>query len=57
MRTEAIGEPLGSVERNIVQRVQFADDHGVDQFTDAEGPTRILVIALVVNLIDEIPTE
>jgi hypothetical protein len=57
MRAEAIGEPLGCVERNIVQRVQFADDHRLDQLTDAEGPTRILVIALVVNLIDEIPTE
>src|SRR5262245_4535439 len=57
MRAKAISKTLGSVERDIVQRVQFANDDGLDQLTDAEGPTRTLVIALMVHLIDQIPTE
>jgi hypothetical protein len=36
MGTEALGEPLGDVERDIVQCMQFVDDDGLDQLIDAD---------------------
>jgi hypothetical protein len=57
VRTKAFGEPLGSVERDVIQGVQFEDDHRLDQLTDAEGLAWALVVVRVVNLVDEIPAE
>jgi hypothetical protein len=57
LRPETLGEPLDGVERDIIQRVQFADDDGLDQLIDADRTTRSLVMLLVVHLVNEVPSE
>ena len=57
LRPETLGEPLDGVERDIVQRVQFADDDGLDQLIGADGATRRLVILRVIHLVNEVPSE
>src|SRR5262249_19765929 len=57
VRAEEFGEPLGGIERDVIQCVQFEDNHGLDQLTDAEGAARALIVVRVVDLVDEIPAE
>jgi hypothetical protein len=54
---ESFSKPLSGVERDVVQCMQFADDHGLDQLIDAIGATRTLVMFWVVDLVDEIARE
>ena len=57
MCTEAFGKPLGGIERDVIQCVQFEDDHGFDQLIHAEGATWPLIDVRVVDLVDGIPAE
>src|SRR5215216_6634694 len=56
-RPELLGEALGGVEGDIVQAVQFQDDHDLDHVVDADGTTWRRVVLRVVGLIDEVATE
>jgi hypothetical protein len=52
--TEAISEALGCVERNVVQSVQFTDDHQFQQLADADSGREALVMICMVDLLDEV---
>src|SRR5207245_5636181 len=56
-RAQALSKAFGRIEGNIIETVQFIDDHHLDDLIDGCRSTCRHIVVLMVHLVNQISTE